>query len=81
MFFPQLLNLSEFSLSEYPWSENAWICVNLSCVSSNFFKTEHQLNVSLKLELFIPSLYAYIEFTSVNVKHEAVLFYVQFLAI
>lgn len=53
----------------------------MSCVSSNFFKTEHQLNVSLKLELFIPSLYAYIEFTSVNVKHEAVLFYVQFLAI
>lgn len=53
----------------------------MSCVSSNFFKTEHQLNVSLKLKLFIPSLYAYIEFTSVNVKHEAVLFYVQFLAI
>ena len=47
-------------------------------MSSNFFKTEHQLNVSLTLELFIPSLYAYIEFTSVNVKHEAVLFYVHF---
>ena len=31
------------------------------------------------MELFIPGLYAYVEFTSVNVQHEAILFYVQFL--